>query len=106
MAGGTDVERHAAAAACDGKGIRVDRQYRESGIRQDWSSGQRIAHHNLALRAGLPVAWRGRGNADSGASRHSSIMHACRGRGLRRVARRAFWRLDRHVRVDVWQGDA
>ena len=28
MAGGPDVARHAAAAACDGKGIRVDGQYR------------------------------------------------------------------------------
>ena len=75
MAGGTDVERHAAAAACDGKGIRVNGQYRKS-LRDlnDLPGRERIAHHNLALR---PVP-RPRG--------------ACRGyavfrRGLRAISR-------------------
>ena len=35
-AGGTDVERHAAAAARDGKGIRVDGQHRILRVPHAW----------------------------------------------------------------------
>ena len=58
--GGPDVARHAAAAACDGKGIRVDGLYRTcAGFGcLDWL---RIAHQNLAHRRPVPGRWRGCG---------------------------------------------
>ena len=46
MAGGPDVERHAAAAACDGKGIRVNGQYRTEGAGSGHPDGYRVAHYN------------------------------------------------------------
>ena len=44
-AGAPDVGRHAAATACDGKGIRVDGQYR-TRAGSVCLDGQRIAHKN------------------------------------------------------------
>ena len=94
MAGGTGVERHAAAAACDGKGIRVEGLCRNS-LRNpnDLRGRERIAHHNLALRrvprpAGAAGGVRCVHDLHAAARFHRRFATTACGRSLRRTAAR------------------
>ena len=69
MAGGPDVARHAAAAACDGKGIRVDGQYRTTvrGPATLTGTGSPIKtqHIHDPLPAAVAAAGRGLSNPEA-----------------------------------------
>ena len=60
MAGGPDVERHAAAAACDGKGIRVNGAIPHHGAGSGHPDGYRVAQQNSPPPLPAAVAAAGR----------------------------------------------
>ena len=92
MAGGPDVERHAAAAACDGKGIRVNRAIPHYGAGSGYPGG--YPGRPAKLNTTAPGRSRGRGarllppEANRAESTAAHVRHG------------SIWRIANNVRVD------
>ncbi len=84
-AGGPDVGRHAAAAACDGEGIRVDGQYRTcagSGCLESKATGRPLELSSLIDLSPAAVAAAGRGRRYA-LAQAAETLHRLGYRGLR-----------------------